>query len=189
MNARLSCGLVLLALIVAACAGRDRAEAARTEGTRLFMPIHQVLVHPRCVNCHVADGIPRQYDDHRRHGQNVHGGLHGKGVPGLACSSCHGDRNAPAAAGPEAPPGAPNWHLAPAEMVWFQRPADDICRRLRDPAHNGGKNAAALRAHFADDPLVAWGWQPGGQRTLPPLSHAQTVAAVDAWIAAGMPCP
>lgn len=189
MNARRFFLLTLLAGLFVACAGPEPAADARADGMRLFMPIHQVLVHPRCVNCHVADGIPRQYDDQRRHAQNVHGGLRGKGVPGLACSSCHGDRNAPAAAGPDAPPGAPNWHLAPAAMVWFQRPADDICRRLRDPAHNGGKDAAALRAHFADDPLVAWGWEPGGQRSLPPLTREQTLAAVDAWIAAGMPCP
>lgn len=176
-----------IALLTAACA--SRAPEGQADAAALFAPIHQVLVHPRCVNCHVADGVPRQYDAMLPHAQNVHGGSAGKGVPGLQCSSCHGERNASAAAGTHAPPGAPNWHLAPAEMVWFQRPVDDICRRLRSPADNGGKDAAALRAHFADDPLVGWGWEPGGNRSLPPLTRAQLVAAVDAWIAAGMPCP
>lgn len=187
MSRLLLSALTTLALLTG-CAGREPAVSA-TMAQALFAPIHEVLVHPRCVNCHVADGIPRQYDDHRPHAQHVHGGPAGKGVPGLACSSCHGEQNAPEAAGPDAPPGAPNWHLAPAEMVWLDRPAHDICARLKDPTHNGGKTAAQLRQHFAQDPLVGWGWAPGGQRSLPPMTRGQLVAAVDTWIAAGMPCP
>ncbi|MDB5987312.1 MAG: hypothetical protein JWR16_2365 [Nevskia sp.] len=163
--------------------------AAPADSAQLFEPIRSVIQSPRCVNCHVADGVPRQFDDSRPHAQNVHGGADGKGVTGLACSTCHYTQNPAAASGPHAPPGAPNWHLAPIEMVWYDVGARDICLRLRDPRHNGGRDPAALVHHFADDPLVGWGWQPGGARSLPPLTRPQTVAAVQAWIAADMPCP
>lgn len=172
-----------------AAGAADLPSTARPDTDHLFEPIRSVLQHPRCMNCHVADGIPLQYDDSRPHAQNVHGGKDGKGVAGLQCSTCHQDRNAHPASGPNVPPGAPNWHLAPAEMVWVNVTSRDICLRLRDPKTNGGKTPDQLRHHFADDPLVAWGWAPGGNRTLPPLTHEQTNAAVEKWLEAGAPCP
>lgn len=60
---------------------------------------------------------------------------------------------------------------------------------LKDPKKNGGRNGEQLIHHFSDDKLVAWGWNPGGNRTVPPLTKAQTVAAVKDWVDAGMPCP
>ena len=39
--------------------------------------------------------------------------------------------------------------------------------------------------YVRDDKLVAWGWEPGGTRTLPPASRAQTVAAFKTWMDAG----
>lgn len=180
--------LVPALALAGATAGPAPAPAPADEHG-LFEPIRSVVQHPRCRNCHVADGRPRQYDAGFVHGQNVQGGTDGRGMPGLPCTTCHQDANAPAAAGPNAPPGAPNWHLAPKEMVWVDVGARDICLRLRDPASNGGKDLDQILHHFAEDKLVAWGWQPGGARRPPPLSHAQTVAAVKTWIDAGAPCP
>jgi hypothetical protein len=174
-------------LVVLAALG-SATQAADAPG-HLFDPIHSVLTHPRCINCHVADDVPLQLDAGLPHAQNVHAGADRKGVPGLACSACHQEQNAAAAMGDHAPPGAPNWHLAPAEMVWVNRSPADICQRLKDPKHNGGKTPEQLLKHFADDPLVAWGWNPGGKRSVPPLTLDQTVAAVSAWIEADMPCP
>ena len=37
--------------------------------------------------------------------------------------------------------------------------------------------------------LVLWAWAPGAHRTTPPLSHEEFVKALQAWLAAGMPCP
>ena len=162
---------------------------AKDDAENLFGPIHSVVTHPRCMNCHVADGVPLQYDNSLPHQQNVHSDASGTGVPGLKCATCHQDKNAPAASGPNAPPGAPNWHLAPKEMVWVNVSARDICLRLRDPKTNGGKSPDALLHHFAEDPLVAWGWTPGGNRTVPPLTQKETSAAVEAWLDAGAPCP
>ena len=39
----------------------------------------------------------------------------GRGVPGLACATCHADSNPPASYGASQPPGAPDWHLPPPE--------------------------------------------------------------------------
>ena len=196
MNLRtmLPTGVAAAALILALLGGvlgaaEPPAAQAPPDPHGLFEPIRSVIQHPRCLNCHVADGRPRQYDDSRVHSQNVQGGPDGRGMPGLPCSTCHQSTNAPTTAGPNAPPGAPNWHLAPKEMVWVDVGARDACLRLRDPRSNGGKDLAQLRHHFAEDKLVAWGWQPGGGRSTPPLTHAQTVAAVEAWIEAGAPCP
>lgn len=184
---------ILFAALFLLLAGTTRAAslpttAAADEGN-LFEPIRTVVQHPRCMNCHVADGVPRQYDDSRPHAQNVHGGDKGFGVPGLQCSACHQTANAHEAAGPNAPPGAPNWHLAPKEMVWVDVTARDICLRLRDPKTNGGKTPEQLLHHFAEDKLVAWGWAPGGNRSVPPLTQAETSAAVEKWLDAGAPCP
>ncbi len=187
--------ITMLAVVIGASFAIANAAGIRKEiidqpdTGNLFEPIRSVVQHPRCMNCHVSDGIPRQYDDSLPHQQNVHGGLAGMGVASLPCTSCHQATNAPAAAGPNAPPGAPNWHLAPKEMVWVGATSRDICLRLRDPKTNGGKNFDELLHHFADDPLVAWGWNPGGNRTVPPLTREQTTAAVKAWLDAGAPCP
>lgn len=187
MPIRTSLWLTGLALLTGCAASTGGSQSG--QGGALFAPILSVLEHPRCRNCHVADGIPRQYDASLPHGQNVRGGADGRGVPGLTCNSCHGTRNAPVALGAFAPPGAPNWHLAPASMVWVDQSASDICARLRDPASNGGKSPDALLRHFAEDPLVAWGWDPGPGRSVPPLSQIETTQVVQRWIEAGMPCP
>ncbi|MFZ2237625.1 MAG: hypothetical protein WBP11_06725 [Dokdonella sp.] len=85
--------------------------------------------------------------------------------------------------------GASNWHLAPEERVWVGATSREIFLRLRNPKTNGGKNFAAVLHHFSDDILVAWGWQAGGNRTLPPLTQEQTTVAVKTWLDAGAPCP
>lgn len=174
---------------IANAAGMRNEIVDQPDTGNLFEPIRSVVQHPRCMNCHVSDGIPRQYDNSLAHQQYVHGGPAGVGVPSLLCSSCHYSKNAPAAAGPNAPPGVPNWRLAPKGMFWVGATSRDICLRLRDPKANGGKTFEQLLHHFSDDPLVAWGWKPGGNRTLPPLTHEETTAAVKAWLDAGAPCP
>jgi len=37
----------------------------------------------------------------------------------------------------------------------------EICRQLKDPQRNGGRNLEVLHEHLAKDHLVAWGWEPG----------------------------
>ena len=157
----------------------------------LFEPIRSVLQHPRCQNCHIPGDQPLQYDEGRPHGQNVMRGMDGKGMNAMKCSTCHQDKNSPAAMGEHAPPGAPHWQLPPAhnKMVFINLTPYDLCMVIKDPKKNGGRDGEAIIEHFSEDKLVAWGWQPGGNRSLPPLTKPQTVSAVKQWVKAGMPCP
>ena len=64
-----------------------------------------------------------------------------------------------------------------------------MCTQLRDPAHNGNRTLADLLEHVNKDPLVLWGWSPGGDRATPPGSHAAFVDSFGAWVDAGGICP
>lgn len=152
--------------------------------------IYAVLSHPRCSNCHVSDEHPRWFDAVARtarfHAMNVKRGSDGFGNPGLRCTACHGPANSPVSGGP---PGAPGWHLAPAEMVWFGKSSAEVCAQFKDPARNGGRTIEALANHVREDKLVVWGWQPGGNREPAPGSAQALYDAIIAWGAAGSPCP
>lgn len=159
-------------------------------GLAAWDEVFAVFSHPRCANCHVEDERPRWSGPHygrtRVHGFNVQRGADGFGNPGLRCATCHSEANAPV---PHGPPGAPEWHLAPAEMVWFGRSSGAICRQVKDPARNGDRTLAEIAAHVRDDALVGWGWTPGPGRAPAPGSAEETFAAIERWASAGAPCP
>ncbi|MCB9543376.1 MAG: hypothetical protein H6703_13135 [Myxococcales bacterium] len=140
------------------------------------------------MNCHPTGDRPLQFDDSRPHRMNI---SRRSEKNGLACATCHQTQNSEALGIPGGPPGAPNWHLPPEDMpmVFQGKTPAALCAQLKDPAHNGGKTLEQLHHHVAEDPLVLWGWNPGGQRTLPPLPHKDFVAAFRTWIDAGAPCP
>jgi len=165
--------------------------ADKEAGLAAFATVQKVLQHPRCQNCHIPGDAPLQLDAGLPHQQNVLRGGDGKGAPGLACASCHGAANPPASYGAHMPPGAPNWHLPPADqkMVFIGLSAGELCRTVKDPARNGGKDFAALDHHVAEDKLVLWGWSPGVGRDPVPVPHAEFVASWRKWVAAGAPCP
>ena len=60
---------------------------------------------------------------------------------------------------------------------------------VTEPKRNGGKTPGQLVKHVAEDKLVLWGWEPGGQRAPVSVPHAQFVGAFKEWVAGGMPCP
>jgi cytochrome c553 len=157
--------------------------AARSRA--LFAEAARVLTHARCVNCHPPDDTPRQGDDHAVHDPPVPRGPGDRGVPALQCGTCHQDRNVVLAR----VPGAPDWHLAPAQMAWLDKTPAQICAQLSDPARNGGKTLAQIQHHLAHDPLVGWGWDPGHGRTAAPGTQAQLGALFQAWIDTGAICP
>ncbi len=161
---------------------------AQDDGSKTWEKIHAVLSHPRCANCHTPDDHPRwgAGDSAKFHAMNVMRGPDGMGNPGMRCSTCHGETNA---AKEHAPPGAPNWHLAPVEMVWFGQTSAQTCAQIKDPARNGNRTLADIAEHVKNDALVAWGWTPGPGREPAPGSVEQTFAALEAWAAAGAPCP
>jgi len=188
-----------LALSAAAVEFRkSKTSAADTEladGLAAWEQVYSVLTSPRCINCHTATNYPQQGNDRHRHFANVIRGPEGKGVPGLNCASCHQQENADSTG----VPGGHNWHLAPLSMQWQDlndQPLSSaaVCRAVTDRSKNNGLDGPGLLKHHEEEPLVLWAWNPGRRpdgttRTLPPLTHAEFVAATRTWVQTGTPCP
>jgi hypothetical protein len=165
--------------------GTTLAQPSPQAGVAAFERIASVLQSPRCLNCHPSDDRPRQSDDRHVHLMNVQRGNDGNGLPAMRCSTCHQQHNNDAAG----VPGAPHWHLPPKTMGWTNLRVGELCRTLLDRSKNGRRSVAALVQHMTTDPLVLWAWQPGRDRTVPPLSTADLKIALDLWAKAGAPCP
>jgi hypothetical protein len=166
------------------CVVHAGASAAPKDGA-LFDPVAAVVMSPRCINCHQAQA-PRQKDIGVLHAQQVVRGKDGHGSVVLQCAACHQSANT--AQGKV--PGAPNWHLAPISMRWQGLSKRGVCEQMRDPKRNGNrKGGEQVIEHMKTDPLVLWGWNPGANRTLPPMSHAEFITVLEKWADAGMPCP
>lgn len=157
-------------------------------GQRGFVEVARVLQSPRCQNCHPAGDAPLQTDRGRPHAMNI---SRRSVAAGLPCRACHQERNADAIGVVGGPPGAPHWGLPPRDtpMVFQGKSVAALCAQLRDPARNGQRSLADLLEHVTHDPLVLWGWSPGGGRSLPPLAHAAFVAAFQAWVTSNGACP
>jgi len=153
-----------------------------------FLAIYPVFMHARCMNCHPAGDAPLQGDDSRPHAQSVQRGPDGLGMYALKCANCHQDSNL---AGENLPPGNPTWHLPPSAMpmVFQGRSPGELARQLKDPKQNGGKTLEQLIQHVEEDKLVLWGWNPGGGRTIPPLTHAEFARKFREWVEKGAAAP
>ena len=189
-------GLAVLGLVMSASAalaqppedqtGTKAQTSATAESVRLYMQMHAVLSHPRCVNCHPRDDRPKQGLDQHVHNPPITRGPQDRGPLGLSCSACHTEANY----NPGGVPGAPNWHLAPASMAWEGKSAGELCRALTDRSKNGNRNLQATVEHLTEDKLVAWGWEPGinvyGKPRQPvPVPKAEFNRIVMAWANAG----
>jgi len=184
---------VIAASALAGPGGKARPAArpgstAAAAGARAFADVARVLQSPRCRNCHPAGNAPLQTDAGRPHRMNI---TRLSADAGLPCGTCHQERNSEALGIAGGPPGAPHWQLPPAEtpMVFEGRSVTALCEQLRDPARNGKRTLAQLLEHVSSDPLVLWGWKPGGKRTVPPLPHRDFVAAFRTWVDSGGACP
>ena len=175
------------------------AQETRDDGLETWDKIYEVLSHPRCSNCHVgSDNRPRwsgpSYDQAygetekgwRYHGMNVNADHSRIGIMTLPCSTCHQQENSDIKHGP---PGSHVWALAPVEMEWFGKSSEEVCLRLKSPETNGGRTLDEVAAHIDHDDLVHWGWEPGPGREPAPYGRKETVAFIQAWAAAGAPCP
>ncbi len=149
----------------------------------IFAEVGKILTHPRCMNCHPSTDRPLQGEAGLPHQPHVVRGADGHGVPGLVCASCHGETNF------ENVPGNPHWHLAPASMAWAGKSLGAICAQVKDPARNGGLDHDALVKHMAEDPLVAYGWDPPAHLEPAPGDQETAGALVAAWLEAGAHCP
>ena len=98
----------------------------------------------------------------------------------------HVGRSAVAASGV---PGNPKWPLAPASMAWQGKTLGEICRQLKDPKRNGGRDLAEIVHHVSEDELVGWAWRPGGNRAPAPGTQQQFGELIKAWAALGAVCP
>ena len=186
--------LSLATLFVVGCAdgqtrGRGRQALAVEDGVSAFRLIHAVLMHPRCLNCHPRDDIPRQGDDQRAHVLGVVRGADNLGAFGMRCGGCHGASNQL-----NGVPGAPGWSLAPRSMGWAGLDELALCQQLKDRDRNGDRSLQDTLTHLTDDPLVLWAWAPGHdpggkQRAPPPVSEDDFTDAVHTWVARGGPCP
>ena len=159
-----------------------KARAAFNDAVKVFFSA-------RCSNSHPAGDTPTQGDKMTPHTMGVIRGTDGKGAPEHRCDTCHQEMNLE---GEGLPPGAPNWHMPPADhnMPFQGVSAAELCRNLKDPKTNGGRKTLKEAVHHVEtDPLVMWAWSPGEGRTLPPLSHADFVAKLNDWINNGAACP
>lgn len=187
-------GTALFATIILATgfsAGAIAQTAQRDGALRAFEVVRSVLQHPRCRNCHISGDVPLTGDEGVEHDQFVVRGPRGRGAAASECSSCHLNRSLPVSYGVNAPPGSPDWHLPPPEtkMVFNGLSPRELCTSIKSRRATGGKNLAAMLTHIRDNKQVAWGWAPGGLRTVPPATRAETVAAFRTWMQAGAPCP
>lgn len=154
---------------------------------KAFEKVYSVLMSPRCVNCHPIGNVPLQGDDSHIHKMFPKRGIDGKGLYAMKCANCHQLENT---AGPHAPPGAPNWHLPPAnmKMVFQGKSAHELAKQLVNLKQNGNKNIKQLLEH-ADDGLVLSGWKPAQGHSMPPMSHSEFKKAWITWIKTGAYAP
>lgn len=158
--------------------GPERGQALFTEASR-------VLLHPRCVNCHVDGDSPGQGPALALHDPPVVRGPEDRGVVGMECQTCHQDRNLELSR----VPGAPDWRLPPRAMAWVGRSPAALCEQLKDRARNGGRSLSEVVDHVDHDAFVAWGWAPGADRPAAPGSQAEFAALMGAWVESGADCP
>jgi hypothetical protein len=151
----------------------------------LFAEAGKVLQSPRCLNCHPVGNRPHQGNDGHLHVPAVQRGEGNLGVPGLYCGTCHGQANYDATN----VPGNPEWALAPASLGWYGQPLSEVCASIKDPARNGGHSIAEVVTFAHENELVAWGWQPGGNRVPAPGSQEQFASLIKAWADTGAHCP
>lgn len=179
--------VVTIIVIILVSGSRLPAQSGLSDAAAfaLFAPIADVLEHPRCMNCHPRSDRPLQTDARMIHQMNVVRGEAGMGAAGLPCTACHGSANNQVSM----VPGAPLWHLAPLSMGWQGLSRGELCRALIDPSRNGNRTVEDLVEHMTVDPLVLWGWDPGGDRSPIPVPHGDFVLQLQAWAASGGPCP
>lgn len=156
------------------------AVAAGPASSEPFDVVMSVLSSPRCTNCHPTDNRPRQTDLQAVHGFNVV-----RDATVQTCATCHHEENNEYSN----VPGAEHWGLAPQSMGWLGLSHTELAAVLLDPEANGGRSHEDLLEHMSHDALVLWAWEPGADRTPPPVPHDEFVEALEAWFDAGAPIP
>ena len=176
----------------------EEGSVSREEGLAAWERIHEVVSHPRCANCHTGESnrpmwSGPEFGKARPHGMNINAGLSRIGAETVTCQACHVTSTRPNDT-PHAPPHTGmEWRLAPVEFVWFGVPEGEICRQMRNPDTNGGRDGAELVEHIPHDVemqgFIEWAFDPGGGREAAPGTLQEHLDDTVTWVAAGMPCP
>ena len=162
----------------------------KSESEAAFNTMMDVVIHPRCINCHPNDNVPKQGDDSHPHYFGIVRGTENTGFQATSCTTCHQSENNVYSG----VPGAPHWFLAPASMGWQGLSRTAVAERMLDMKTNGGKNHEELIKHMTEDELVLWAWKPGVdadgiQREPPPVSEDDFKSAVKDWFKNGAIIP
>ena len=176
---------VMTAVALSGVTWAQPAATAERDGLAAWRKISDVLIHPRCLNCHQLT-TPLQGDKRRVHAPPVVRGADNMGIGTMRCHNCHNDSGNNQLSGV---PGALHWQLAPVSMLWEGLSTGDLCRMLKDPVRNGHRTPKALVEHMETEHLVLWGWNPGGHRDPVPLPHKNFVEQMKIWVASGTVCP
>ena len=168
----------------------ETKSTSNTLTNEAFNTIMQVLTHPRCMNCHPTDNIPKQGDNSHPHYFGLQRGASGHGFDGLQCAACHQTENNDFSG----VPGAPHWGLAPASMGWQGLSNREIALALIDRSKNGDRSPEDLFKHMTEDALVLWAWNPGVnaegiEREVPPVTTGAFAKALQIWFDNGTPIP
>ena len=155
-----------------------------------FNKMMDVLTHPRCINCHPSDNIPKQGDDSHPHYFGMSRGEDNLGFEATKCTTCHQTENN----NYSGVPGAPEWSLAPAQMYWEGLSRKEIAESMMDPNRNGGRTPEETLHHLTEHELVLWAWEPGVSadgtpRELSPVPLEEYKKAVTEWIEHGAIIP
>lgn len=182
--------IIALAALLTACAAEDPQAPIPPPTTQeinaareAWGDVYAVLTHPRCMNCHPDGDAPLQNDASTVHTFGVNRDAI---ADGLQCTACHQATNTPGG-----PPGAPNWHFPSADtpMIFQGRDAATLCAQFHDPEATGGRDLDGLLEHVNNESLVLWAWDPGNDRSTPPLSHDEFLDAFATWVQGGGACP
>lgn len=157
-------------------------------GKEAFADVADVLQSPRCANCHPAGNRPLQTDEGKPHSFAI---SRTSTESGLDCATCHREDNSEKWGVEGGPPGAPHWGLPPADkpMVFEGLSHRQLCEQLKDPERSGHDDLDEFIEHLVHDELVHWGWDPGGDRSTPPLPYDEFVERARDWVEVGGPCP
>ena len=168
----------------------DEKVISLSENKDNFNKMMDVLTHPRCMNCHPNDNVPKQGIESHPHYFGMEGGENDHGFEATKCTTCHQSENN----NYSGVPGAPHWGLAPQKMAWKGLTRKEIAAVILDKNKNGGKDLKGVEKHLTEDKLVLWAWNPGidaagNKREKPPISEEEFKKVVKEWIADGAIIP
>ncbi len=155
-----------------------------------FDTMMDVISHPRCINCHPSDRIPKRGMNAIPHPFGMDGAESNLSYETLLCAACHGEENDLSSG----KPGAPHWDLAPASMAWDNLTREEIAKSMLNPKNNGNRSYEDILKHLTEDELVLWAFNPGTHpdgtaRVKPPVSEEDFKEAVKTWFKNGAIIP